>query len=115
MIVVVLHTFKSPSCHVGVHNLAPHIRRSEFPKSTRTTNPKAKKQSLFREFKSCVIWIMCRAVEQPHLQGRELYRFLALGQLRWFSLGMVLAAVLPKTLRDRLNLHRKAPVSGMLG
>ena len=26
---------------------------------------------------------------------------------------MVLAAVLPKTLRDRLNLHRKAP--GMLG
>ncbi|OLP83395.1 hypothetical protein AK812_SmicGene35850 [Symbiodinium microadriaticum] len=29
--------------------------------------------------------------------------------VRWFSLGMVLAAVLPKTLRDRLNLHRKVP------
>lgn len=28
---------------------------------------------------------------------------------KWFSLGMVLAAVLPKTLRDRLNLHRKVP------
>lgn len=28
---------------------------------------------------------------------------------KWFSLGMVLAAVLPKCARDRLNLHRKVP------
>ena len=26
---------------------------------------------------------------------------------KWFSLGMVLAAVLPKCARDRMNLHRK--------
>jgi len=28
---------------------------------------------------------------------------------KWFSLGMVLAAILPKCVRDRLNLHRKVP------
>mmetsp|Transcript_54789 Transcript_54789/g.127888 ORF Transcript_54789/g.127888 Transcript_54789/m.127888 type:complete len:641 (+) Transcript_54789:45-1967(+) len=28
---------------------------------------------------------------------------------KWFSLGMILSAVLPKTLRNRLNLHRKVP------
>eukprot|EP00440_Ansanella_granifera_P034136 gb/GFBE01037031.1/.p1 GENE.gb/GFBE01037031.1/~~gb/GFBE01037031.1/.p1 ORF type:complete len:644 (+),score=158.38 gb/GFBE01037031.1/:1-1932(+) len=28
---------------------------------------------------------------------------------KWFSLGMIAAALLPKFLRDRLNLHRKVP------
>ncbi|CAK9102361.1 unnamed protein product [Durusdinium trenchii] len=28
---------------------------------------------------------------------------------KWFSLGMILAAILPKSCRDRLNLHRKVP------
>ena len=27
---------------------------------------------------------------------------------KWFSIAMVLAAILPKSMRDRLNLHRKA-------
>lgn len=31
---------------------------------------------------------------------------------KWFSLGMVLAAVLPKCARDRLNLHRKVLSAG---
>ena len=28
---------------------------------------------------------------------------------KWFSLGMVLAALLPKCLREKLHLHRKVP------
>ncbi|CAJ1367963.1 unnamed protein product, partial [Effrenium voratum] len=28
---------------------------------------------------------------------------------KWFSIAMVLAAILPKSMRDRLNLHRKVP------
>ena len=34
---------------------------------------------------------------------------------KWFSVGMVLAALLPKCLRDRLNLHRKVLFPGESG
>lgn len=34
---------------------------------------------------------------------------------KWFSLGMIFAAILPKCLRDYLNLHRKASFELKIG